>query len=464
MRSHRVADTMHRNNYGGIAPKKIAELRRVEAAAFVAMRPRSAKAFGKGLPGYLGGVPMLWMQDWPTPFPIMVERAKGAAVVDLDGNSLADFCLGDTGSMFGHSPPAVGRAIRRQSTRGLTYMLPSEDAAAVGMLLQETFGLPRWQIATTASDANRFALRAARAITGRKKVLVFNGCYHGAVDETFVKLENGRPVNKPGLAGEYRDLTEYTKVVEFNDVAALEAALADRTIACVITEPVLTNCCMVLPAPGFHEALRRLTRETGTLLLIDETHTISTARGGFTRKHRLDPDIFVLGKPIAGGVPASVWGLSEETATRYDRYLAGKEPGYSGIGTTLSGNPLQFATMRATLEEVMTEANYAHMDELATKLQAGLSDTISRHALPWHVARVGARIEFICAPGPLQNGAAANLAHAPELEAAIHVALVNRGVLIAPFHNMMLISPATTERQVSRLVAAFADIAARLAA
>jgi glutamate-1-semialdehyde 2,1-aminomutase len=455
---------MHRENNGGIAPQRIAELRRVEAAAFVAMRPRSAKAFGKGIPGYLGGVPMLWMQDWPTPFPIMVERAKGATITDLDGNSLADFCLGDTGSMFGHSPPPVARAIRRQSARGLTYMLPSEDAAAVGELLQKAFGLPRWQIATTASDANRFALRAARAVTGRSKILVFNGCYHGAVDETFVKLENGKPVNKRGLAGEYRDLTEHTKVVEFNDVPALEQALADRDVACVITEPVLTNCCMVSPSPGFHDELRRLTRETGTLLLIDETHTISTARGGYTRKHKLEPDIFVLGKPVAGGVPASVWGLSAETADRYDRYLTAKEPGYSGIGTTLSANPLQFAAMRATLEEVMTDANYAHMKRLAGKLQAGLEATVSRHELPWHVARVGARVEFICAPGPLKNGAEAYLAHAPDLEAAIHVALVNRGVLIAPFHNMMLISPATAERQVGRLVSAFADIAAKLAA
>ena len=451
-------------NSGGIAPERIAALREREAAQFRAARPKSARAFGDGLPGYLGGVPMHWMNDWPTPFPIMVEKAKGATIDDIDGNTLADFCLGDTGSMFGHSPPPVARAIRRQASRGLTYMLPSEDAAAVGRLLAEKFGLPYWQIATTASDANRFALRVARAVTGRRKVLVFNGCYHGAVDETFVRLDHGQPANKRGLAGEFRDLTEDSKVVEFNDIAALEAALAARDVACVITEPVLTNCCMVPPQAGFHENLRRLSRDTGTLLLIDETHTISTALGGFTRKHRLEPDIFVLGKPIAGGVPASVWGLSAETAQRYDGYLATKEPGYSGIGTTLSANPLQFAAMRATLEAVMTEANYAHMDALAGRLQAGLQATVEKHALPWHVVRVGARVEFICAPGPLKNGGEAETAHAPALEAAIHVALVNRGVLIAPFHNMMLISPATTRRQVDRLTAAFADIAEALAA
>ncbi len=455
-------ERMRNENTGGISPQRIADLRSREAAAFVAARPKSAKAFGKGLPGYVGGVPMLWMNDWPTPFPIMVEKARGATIVDLDGISLADFCLGDTGSMFGHSPAPVARAIRRQSTRGLTYMLPSEDAAAVGRLLADTFGLPRWQIATTASDANRFALRAARAVTGRKKILVFNGCYHGAVDETFVRLENGKPANKRGLAGEYRDLTEFTKVVEFNDIPALEKALAGKDVACVITEPVLTNCCMVPPAPGYHDALRKLTRDSGTLLLIDETHTISTAPGGYTRRYGLQPDLFVLGKPIAGGVTASVWGLSADTAERYDRYLAAKEPGYSGIGTTLSANPLQFAAMRATLQEVMTEANYAHMERLAARLQAGLAESVARHNLPWHVARVGARVEFICAAGPLRNGGEADAAHAPALEAAIHVALVNRGVLIAPFHNMMLISPATTERQVGRLIAAFADITAAL--
>ncbi|MBX3570372.1 MAG: aspartate aminotransferase family protein [Rhizobiaceae bacterium] len=449
---------------GGIDPARIAAFRAREAERYRDRRPKSAAAFGNGLPGYLGGVPMHWMLDWPTPFPIMVEKASGATILDLDGNRLADFCLGDTGSMFGHSPPPVARAMRRQAARGLTYMLPSQDAAAVGRLLLDTFGMARWQIATTASDANRFALRVARAVTGRSKILVFNGCYHGAVEETFVRLAGGQPANKKGLAGEFRDLTRDTKVVEFNDPAALEAALAPGDVACVITEPVLTNCCMVLPEPGFHDALRRLTRQTGTLLLIDETHTVSTARGGYTRRHGLQPDIFVLGKPVAGGVPASVWGLSGDIAARYEAYVAAKESGYSGIGTTLSASPLQFATMRATLEEVMTDANYAHMETLADRLQQGLSAAIQRAGLPWHVARVGARVEFICAPGPLGNGTQAYAAHAGDLEAAIHVGLVNRGVLIAPFHNMMLISPATTRGQVDRLVRAFGAICAELAA
>ncbi|SFN65637.1 glutamate-1-semialdehyde 2,1-aminomutase [Mesorhizobium sp. NFR06] len=452
------------NTIAGIDAARIAELRDTEAAVFRNARPRSEAKLGNGIAGFLGGVPMHWMTDWPTPFPILVDGAKGATITDIDGNRLDDFCLGDTGSMLGHSPAPVARAIRRQSGRGLTYMLPSEDALAIGPLLQQRFGLPYWQIATTATDANRFALRVARAVTGREKILVFHGCYHGSVDETMVRLVDGRPANRPGLAGEFRDLTRATGIVEFNDIAALEAALADRDVACVITEPVLTNSCMVLPEPGFHDALRRLTRAAGTLLLIDETHTISTGPGGYTRKYGLEPDLFVLGKPVAGGVPASIWGMSEEVATRYGAYNRVKEPGYSGMGTTLSANPLQFAAMRATLEEVMTEAAYTHMDRLARRLDAGLTAAIERHKLPWHVARVGARVEFICAPGPLHNGGEAEKAHAPELEAAIHVALVNRGVLIAPFHNMMLISPATTSAQVSRLIAAFAAVAARLTA
>jgi glutamate-1-semialdehyde 2,1-aminomutase len=449
---------------GGISSSRIDSIRAAEAKIFRKARPKSEAAVGKGVKGFFGGVPMHWMNDWPTPFPILVEKAKGATITDVDGNKLADFCLGDTGSMFGHSPAPVAKAIRRQSRRGLTYMLPSEDALVLGKLLSERFGLPHWQIATTATDANRFALRVARAVTNRPKILVFNGCYHGSVDETFVRLDNGKPANKPGLAGEFRDLTQGTKIVEFNDLPALEAALADQDVACVITEPVLTNCCMVLPEPGFLDGLRKATRATGTLLLIDETHTISTGPGGYTQRYGLEPDLFVLGKPVAGGVPASVWGMSAEVAARYEAYNRSKQPGYSGMGTTLSANPLQFAAMRAALEEVMTEENYAHMEKLAGRLAAGLEAAIARNKLPWHVRRVGARVEFICAPGPLKNGSEADAAHASELEAAIHVALVNRGILIAPFHNMMLISPATTKAQVDRLVSAFGDIAAQLAA
>ena len=447
----------------GVPLERLRSFRAREEVAYSRAHPRSRSLTARAASGYYAGVPLHWMLDWPLPFPLVIANAQGSTLADVDGNALADFCLGDTGAMFGHSPAPVVKALVAQASRGLAYMLPTEDALVVGRLLAERFGLPHWQVATTASDANRFALRLARAVTQRPKILVMNGCYHGAVDETYVTLENGRARNRPGLIGQFVDLTAGTEVVEFNDLPALERALAARDVACVITEPVLTNCCMVLPAPGFHAALRTVTRTTGTLLLIDETHTISTGPGGYTAAHGLDPDIFVLGKPIAGGVPTSVWGFTEAIAAEWDRIRREDPPGHSGIGTTLSANALSMATMRATLTEVMTEAAYAHMDALAERLATGLGAVIDRERLPWHVARVGARVEFICAPGPLRNGSEAMRAHALELEQAVHIGLLNRGCVIAPFHNMMLLCPATTVAQVDQLVAAFGEVVVALA-
>lgn len=448
---------------GGVATSRIAALRAREAEAFAAARPKTRAALETGTDAFLGGVPMLWMKDWPQPFPMLVAEAKGATLTDLDGNRLDDFCLGDTGSMFGHSPEPVARALAEQGARGLTYMLPTVDALEVGRLLQDRFGPFQWQIATTASDANRFALRVARAVTGRPKVLVFAACYHGAVDETFVAPgPDGATIERPGLVGQVVDLTTTSKVIEFNDLPALEAALAAGDVAAVLAEPVMTNCCMVLPDPGYHAELRKLTRKYGTLLIIDETHTISSGLGGYTRTHGLEPDMFVLGKPVAGGLPTSVWGMTADVARRFREFDAKRPGGFSGIGTTLSANPLQFAAMRANLSEVMTAENYAHMEKGAERLQRGLADAIQRHGAPWHVVRVGARVEFICHPTPLKNGSESHQAHKPELEKAIHAALVNRGCLIAPFHNMMLVSPATGFDQIDRLIAAFDAICGEL--
>jgi glutamate-1-semialdehyde 2,1-aminomutase len=447
---------------GGISTAKITAFKKSQDAIYAKHREKTKAALEKGTTPFIFGVPMHWMLDWPMPYPMLVDKAKDASLLDIDGNLLDDFCLGDTGSMFGHSPKAVTKAVRRQAKRGLTYMLPTQDALEVGKLLIERFGPFRWQIATTASDANRFALRVARAVTGRSKILVFNGCYHGAVDETYVKLRDGKTAHKPGLVGQAVDLTDHSVVCEFNDGAGLQKLLAAKDIACVIMEPVLTNSCMVLPSEGFLGAVRKLTQDAGTLLLIDETHTISTGLGGYTKTHGLKPDIFVLGKPVAGGVPASVWGLSQEIADRYAIYNAARGPGYSGIGTTLSANPMQFAAMRACLSKVMTSDNYDHMEKLAARLEQGLAKVIEQRKLPWHVARVGARVEFICAPGPLKNGAEAYAAHRPKLEAAIHIGLLNRGSLIAPFHNMMLISPVTRKRQVDHLIENFAAVTQEL--
>lgn len=452
----------HPSRIAGVEAGRLSEIARREAALYMRRRPRTRAALEAGAGHYLDGVPMHWMRDWPMPFPMLVAEAGGARLTDIDGNAVDDFCLGDTGSMFGHSPAPVARAIAAQAGSGLTYMLPTETALEAGRLLSRTFGDFRWQIATTATDANRFALKVARAVTGRRKVLVFNGCYHGTVDETMVALEGGRTVARPGLLGPAGDPAEAAIAAEFNDLAGVEAALAGGEVAAILTEPVMTNSCMVLPEPGFHKGLRDLARRHGAVLIIDETHTLSSGLGGYSRVHGLDPDIFVAGKCVAGGVPAAVWGLRPALAERYQAANAARAPGHSGMGTTLSANPMQFACLRACLAEVMTEASYARMERGAARLEAGLAAAIAAHGAPWHVVRVGARVEFICAPGPLRDGSEAARAHQPALEAAIHTALLNRGCLIAPFHNMMLVSPVTGDDQIDRLIAAFGEILAEL--
>jgi glutamate-1-semialdehyde 2,1-aminomutase len=454
--------TCDRDMIAGVSGPRLRALAAHEGARFAKLRPVTQAALAEGTLPWLDGVPMHWMKDWPMPFPMLVAKARKARLTDLDGHRIDDFCLGDTGSMFGHSPASVAKAIRKQARAGLTYMLPTEAALEAGHLLTARFGDFRWQIATTATDANRFALRVARAVTGRPKVLVFNGCYHGTVDEAMVALKDGKTVARAGLTGQVTDLTRTAIAVEFNDLAGVEAALATGEVAAILTEPVMTNSCMVLPEPGFHDGLRALSGRYGALLIIDETHTISSGLGGYTAVHGLDPDIFVAGKCVAGGMPTAIWGLRAPVAERLATYNATRLAGHSGMGTTLSANPMQFACLCATLAEVMTPDAYDHMETGAARLEAGLSAAIKRHNAPWHVVRVGARVEFICAKGPLRNGTEAEAAHQPELEAVIHTCLLNRGCLIAPFHNMMLVSPVTTMKQIDRLVAAFDDTLALL--
>ncbi|MBI2720100.1 MAG: aspartate aminotransferase family protein [Rhizobiales bacterium] len=423
-----------------------------EARHFIQRNPRSRALSEEAAKNWLRGVPMHWMVDWGTPFPLFVADAKGVDLTDADGNAYIDFCLGDTGAMFGHSPPPVVETLQREGASGFTTMIPSVVAAEVGKLLADRFGLPFWQVTATASDANRAVLRWCRAITGRQKILVFNHCYHGAVDETYVTIDGGTPHADPALIGEPRDLTALTKVVEFNDVAALEAALAPSDVACVLAEPVMTNVGMVLPDEGYHTRLRQATRRTGTLLIIDETHCMSSGPGGYTRAHGLEPDGLVLGKPIAGGLPAAVYGFSSAVAERIRSFLEKRTPGHSGIGTTLSGSKIQLALMRTVIETYFTDAAFAPLIALAEELEQGLAQVIARRGVPWHVVRVGARVEFMCSPRrPRNGGEAAQLIHRPA-DRAIHHHLLNRGVIITPFHNMMLICPATTEAHVAQLV------------
>ena len=443
----------------GVNRSRLAALLAAEQARYGDSRPlSSARAARNSKGGFSGGVPMHWMRDWPQPFPMVIEMAQGNRLRDIDGHDIVDFCLGDTGAMFGHSPAPVMQAIRGQETRGLTFMLPSADADRVGALLQERFGLPCWQMAVTASDANRFALRAARTATGRKRILVFDGCYHGTAEDTLVDLVDGKTVARRSLLGQVQDPSLTTVMIPFNDRAALTAELAKNDIACVIAEPVMTNCGMILPEDGFWEYLRAETRKVGTLLLLDETHTISTGPGGYGRAHGIEPDLFVVGKPVAGGVPAAVWGMSQAVNDKLFAARPETEHGHSGIGTTLAGNALQLACMRATLEELMTPENYARMLAGAEELDTGIRALIAQHRLPWHTARVGARLEIVFTPKPVRNAAEARAAQDAMLESTLHVALLNRGFLLTPFHNMMLVSPDTTQADIAAFLAAFGEV------
>jgi glutamate-1-semialdehyde 2,1-aminomutase len=419
-----------------------------EQAAYAAARPRSRALAQRSAAHFPHAVPMHWMRDWGLPFPLFLEGAEGAVVTDADGHRYTDFCLGDTGAMFGHSPPAVAAALIAQAGRGLTCMLPSANVATVGEALAEVFGLPWWQLTQTATDANRAVLRHARALTGRRKVLVFNHAYHGTVDETLAVMDGqGRTVLRPGQIGAVQDVSSTTVVIEFNDLPALEAALATGEVACVLAEPVMTNAGMVLPQPGYLQALRDACTRAGTLLVIDETHTLSSGRGGHARVLGLAPDILVCGKAVAGGLPCAVYGFTDEVQRRMQACEATREPGHSGLGTTLSANPMALAALQACLTQVMTPAAYAHMDALAARLEVGLVGLFAQHRLDWQVSRVGARLESGRGARP-RNGSGSLAAIDHDIEALLHLYLLNRGFLLTPFHNMMLVSPATTAPQV----------------
>lgn len=447
----------------GVSQERIDTLAARERQWFIVSNPKSVALAERAKRTLFGGVPMHWMADWSTPVPLFVASASGAHFQDVDGHDYVDFCLGDTGSMFGHSPAPIAKALAEQGARGLTTMLPGEDAIVCAELLSQRFGLPYWQVATTATDANRFVVRWARAITRRKTLLVFDGCYHGTVDDVMVRNRDGSTVHRDGLIGQAYDLTQYSRAIPFNDVVALEAALATEDVAALLCEPAMTNIGMVLPEIGFMQKCRELTAKYGSLLIIDETHTISTGIGGCTRLWNLQPDFFVLGKPIAGGVPCSVFGFTEAMSKAMEkaRKVANEnteEHGHSGMGTTLSANALAMHCMRANLSEVMTETAYTHMLQLAASLANGFRRLITKHQLPWSVTELGARCEIQFCEKPPKTGAEAAASFHDSLQMAIHLYLINRGVLITPFHNMTLCCPQTTLSDVEKLIVTFDQV------
>jgi glutamate-1-semialdehyde 2,1-aminomutase len=436
-----------------------------ERQRFADDHPRSRAAYERARHSLFGGVPMTWMNKAAGGFPLYVDTARGATVRDIDGRDYVDFALGDTGAMAGHSPEPTVAAIRRrvEELGGLTTMMPTEDATWVGAELGRRFGVPLWSFSLTATDANRWALRLARAVVGRPKILVHSYCYHGTVDEVLVKVDaDGNQVQRDGNVGAPIDPTITTRVVEYNDLNGLERELSYGDVACVIMEPALTNVGIVLPEPGYLEGVRALTRASGSLLINDETHTISAGPGGATRAWGLQPDMVTIGKTIGGGVPCGGYGMTAELGARIEAMPGLDLIDWGGVGGTLAGNPLSVAAMRATLGEVLTDDVWTHTSALAERFGDAVQSVIDRSALPWSVSRLGARVEYrFCNPAPRTGGESAAAAD-DDLDDFLHVYLANRGVLMTPFHNMALMSPATIETDVDAHTEVFTSAVAEL--
>jgi glutamate-1-semialdehyde 2,1-aminomutase len=442
---------------------RIKQLSDREERRFRVEHPKSAAMFRAAQDSLLGGVPMNWMKKWAGAFPIFVERAKGAHFTCVDGREYVDLCLGDTGAMTGHAPEVVVEAVARRAREGITLMLPTEDSLYVGEDLKKRFGLAYWQFTLTATDANRFSIRIAREITQRPKILVFHFCYHGTVDESFAGLHDGVVGPRRGNIGPPVNPAETTRVVEFNDLNALEDALKQHDVACILAEPAMTNVGIILPEEGYWKAARDLARRYGTLLVADETHTICAGPGGCTAEWRLEPDLLVFGKTIGSGIPGGTYGCTEEVAQRISARIQLEDCDVGGIGGTLAGNALSLVAMRVTLEHMLTKKNFDKMIPLAVRFSDGVAAQIRRNGLPWSVVRLGCRAEYTFSAKPPRNGGESAAAADFELERLLHLYALNRGVLLTPFHNMALMCPETTEADIDMHTSVFAEAVKELA-
>ena len=442
---------------------RLADLTKKESQRFLQLHPKSATLFEQAKKNMPGGVPMSWMSKWPGAFPIFIDRASGSHFTDVDGNKYIDLCLGDTGSMTGHSPKPTVDAIKKQLEKGMTAMLPTEDAIAVSSELAKRFGLPFWQFTVSATDANRHSIRYARLITGKSKIIVIDKCYHGSVDETFATLDaNHHTVAREGNIGAPVPLDVTTTVVEFNDLGAMERALRTGDIAAILLEPAMTNIGIVLPEPGYLEELQKLARQYGSYLILDETHTISYGPGGMTGGLGLKPDFLTIGKAIGGGIPTGTYGMTHEIADKIQEFVQLDHIDTGGVGGTLAGNALSLAAMKATLTHVLTEANFAKMIDLGNRWCDGIDAAIKEFNLDWHCNRLGARGEYIFKGKAPRTGKEAAESGDFELEQYIHLRLLNDGYLITPFHNMALMCPDTTAADVDGHTAAFRAMCAEL--
>ena len=442
---------------------RLATLWESEVERFRTARPESHRLWTEAIPNMPDGVPMLWMSKWPGPWPVYVTEASGSQFTCVDGITHVDLCLGDTGAMCGHAPAASVKAITERLAKGSTFMLPTADAAASAALLAERFRVPSWQFSLSATDANRSLIRFARQVTGKAKIVVHDQCYHGTVDEAYATLDyTGAVVSRRGNIGAPVDPALTTSVVPFNDVAALEAAFAAGDVAAMLIEPALTNIGIVLPEPGYHEAVRELCTRFGVILIIDETHTISAGVSGMIGSHNLHPDAVVLGKSIGGGIPAGAYGMSAEFAARVRDSLDLEDIDVGGVGGTLAGNAVSLAGIRATLSAVLTAEAFVDMIDRCTEWTVGVQAAIDEFQVPWQVTQLGARAEYSFRASAPTTGAEAAAADDFELQQYLHLHALNRGILITPFHNMALMCPVTTSADVARHTVAFREAVSSL--
>jgi glutamate-1-semialdehyde 2,1-aminomutase len=449
----------------GIDPSRVRKLEEEENARFVAERPRSIALQERARGSMPRGVPMAWMDDLYDHPPVWVSHGEGASFTDVDGHTYLDMYVADMSAFCGHAPRPVVDAMTHQATLGTQFLLPSEGAIAVAEHLAHRYGLPKWQFTLSATQANTEVTRLARELTGREIVLMFDAHYHGEGDATLVVEEDGvvvpeTPGLTPGVAAQAR-------LVQFNDVAALEAALEPGDVALVLAEPAMTNTGFLLPQPGYHEELRRATRETGTLLAIDEVHTLPCAYGGLARAWGLEPDFLTLGKALAAGVPLAAYGMRDEIASliappaQLHREM-GATVAQVATGGTLFANALSMAAGRAALLDVLTEEAFERTASLGERMAAGLRRAIERAGVRWSVAQHGAHASYFFVPEPPADGASSRAADDPGLRALIRVFMANRGVWESGWWLGPTVSVAHSDEDVDRYIDLFGEFLAEV--
>ncbi len=449
----------------GIDPARVRELQTIEDARFVVERPASRERLERARSTMPRGVPMAWMDDLYEHPPVWVAHGEGSSFTDVDGHTYVDMYVADMSAFCGHASPPVVEAVARQMRLGNQFLLPGDDAIPVAEHLAARYGMPKWQFTLSATQANTEVIRLAREATGRQVVLVFDGKYHGLEDATLVVLEDGTVV--PEYDGLSSGIAGQTRVIAFNDVGALETALAPGDVALVLAEPAMTNVGFILPEDGFHQTLRRLTREAGTLLAIDETHTLVTAYGGLSRVWDLEPDLFTVGKAIAAGVPLGAYGMTDQLSSliappEESHVISGAVVAEVATGGTLFANALSMAAGRAALTEVLTADAFERTGELGRRMAAGLRGSIAEAGLPWSVVQEGGHACYFFEPEVPRNGAQSRAADDPQLRALIRVFMANRGVWESGWWLGPTVSVAHTEADIDRYIAVFAEFLDRV--